>query len=238
MNQERFDDVAKGLASGTVSRGQALRWMGGALVGAALASVPGVAWAANDGNSACAHFCTQTFSPGPQRAECISAAARGEGHCFECGPKATDQTRVLCGQVCCASDESCSDNGQCVTSNICNSQCELVLCGTSPSGTPFAGSDCFCRPLVEGGCFCGTGQISSCSMFCNTNNDCPSGTVCTTWPTGVPGFSGLCVSTCASGDPGSACDCPDGRIACSGVCCLPEQSCVSVGQIPTCQPAV
>src|SRR5215211_1428537 len=103
MNQERFDDVAKGLASGTVSRGQALRWMGGALVGAALASVPGVAWAANDGNSACAHFCTQTFPPGPQRAECISAAARGEGLCFECGPKATDPTRVLCGQVCCAS---------------------------------------------------------------------------------------------------------------------------------------
>jgi hypothetical protein len=43
MNQERFDAVAKGLASGTVSRGQALRWMGGALVGAALASVPRVA---------------------------------------------------------------------------------------------------------------------------------------------------------------------------------------------------
>jgi hypothetical protein len=42
-----FDDLAKGLASGTVSRLKALRLMGGALVAAALAAVPGggAAWA-------------------------------------------------------------------------------------------------------------------------------------------------------------------------------------------------
>ena len=40
-----FDDLAKGLASGTLSRGKALRLLSGALVGATLASVPGVAWA-------------------------------------------------------------------------------------------------------------------------------------------------------------------------------------------------
>jgi hypothetical protein len=40
-----FDELAKGLASGTLSRGKAIRWMGSALLGAALASVPGVAWA-------------------------------------------------------------------------------------------------------------------------------------------------------------------------------------------------
>src|SRR5215203_251878 len=45
MNQGRFDELAKGLASGTLSRGKAIRWMGGALLGAALASFPGVAWA-------------------------------------------------------------------------------------------------------------------------------------------------------------------------------------------------
>jgi hypothetical protein len=36
-----FDELAKGLASGTVSRGKALRLVGGALLGTALASVPG-----------------------------------------------------------------------------------------------------------------------------------------------------------------------------------------------------
>ena len=40
-----LDELAKGLASGTFSRGKAIRLVGGALLGAALASVPGVAWA-------------------------------------------------------------------------------------------------------------------------------------------------------------------------------------------------
>src|SRR5215218_10285042 len=40
-----LDELAKGLASGTLSRGKAIRWMGGALLGAGLASFPGVAWA-------------------------------------------------------------------------------------------------------------------------------------------------------------------------------------------------
>ena len=38
-----FDELAVGLSSGTLSRGKALRLMGAALVGSALASVPGVA---------------------------------------------------------------------------------------------------------------------------------------------------------------------------------------------------
>jgi hypothetical protein len=242
MNQERFDDVAKGLASGTVSRGEALRWMGGALVGAALASVPRVAWAANDGNSACAHFCTQIFPPGPQRGECISAAARGEGLCFECGPEAPDQTRVLCGQVCCASGETCSATEQCVVpSNICteanSSPGGGTDCGNSPSGTILAGQPCFCRPLVEGGGACTTNQVGSCSKGCNSNADCPRGTVCGESLL-VPGFPGVCESTCETGNAAAACVCPDGRFTCNNVCCLAEQSCVSVGGIPTCQPAV
>jgi len=41
--ESSFDELAKRLASGEVSRGQALRMMGAALVGGALASVPGIA---------------------------------------------------------------------------------------------------------------------------------------------------------------------------------------------------
>jgi hypothetical protein len=40
-----LDSLARGLASGNVSRGKALRLMGAVLVGAALTFVPGVAWA-------------------------------------------------------------------------------------------------------------------------------------------------------------------------------------------------
>src|SRR3712207_5391368 len=41
-----LDSLARGLADGSLSRRKALRLMGAALVGAALASIPGVAWAA------------------------------------------------------------------------------------------------------------------------------------------------------------------------------------------------
>ena len=40
-----FDELAIGLSNGTLSRGKALRLMGAALVGGALASIPGIAWA-------------------------------------------------------------------------------------------------------------------------------------------------------------------------------------------------
>jgi hypothetical protein len=48
-----FDELAKGLATGAISRRKALRWMGGTLVGAALASLPGVAWADDDDDDRC-----------------------------------------------------------------------------------------------------------------------------------------------------------------------------------------
>jgi len=41
-----FDELAVGLSSGTLSRGKALKLMGAALVGSALASIPGIAGAA------------------------------------------------------------------------------------------------------------------------------------------------------------------------------------------------
>jgi hypothetical protein len=41
-----FDELTRGLASGKLSRGKALRLMGAALVGGALASIPGIAEAA------------------------------------------------------------------------------------------------------------------------------------------------------------------------------------------------
>jgi len=242
VEEHNLDSLARGLASGSVSRGKALKLMGATLVGGALASVPGVAWAAPGGNSACAQFCEEVFPAGPGRGECISAAAQGQGLCFECGPKATDPTRVLCGQVCCASGETCSDNEQCVVpSNICteanSSPGGGADCGNSPSGTILAGQPCFCRPLVEGGGACTTNTVGSCSKGCNSNADCPRGTVCGETLL-VPGFPGVCESTCETGNAAAACVCPDGRFTCNNVCCSPGQSCVSVGGIPTCQPAV
>jgi hypothetical protein len=48
------------------------------LVGGAFASIPGVAWAANGGNRECVRCCKETYGPGRERGQCISAGARGE----------------------------------------------------------------------------------------------------------------------------------------------------------------
>src|SRR5215207_2206366 len=94
-----FDELAKGLASGTLSRRKALRLMGAALVGGALASVPGVAWAAKGGNRECVKCCKETYGPGRERGQCISAGARGECPVTCGGEECPDLD--LCGSVCC-----------------------------------------------------------------------------------------------------------------------------------------
>ena len=58
-----FDELAVGLSSGTLSRGKALRLMGAALVGSALASVPGVTLAQRPAQA-------QTICPNPAEACC------------------------------------------------------------------------------------------------------------------------------------------------------------------------
>jgi hypothetical protein len=105
--EHSFDELARELASGTISRRNALRLMGAALVGGALASIPGMAWAAKGGNSACAKLCRENFPPGRERGECISAGARGEGLCFDNGGG---------GEVCTAQGDPClsfGDTGHC-----------------------------------------------------------------------------------------------------------------------------
>jgi hypothetical protein len=83
-----FDNLAKGLASGTVSRRQALTWMGSALLGGVLASIPGVAWTQQvaTSNDACVEFCKSTYPGHRKSAACISQGAQGHGPCYSCNP--------------------------------------------------------------------------------------------------------------------------------------------------------
>jgi hypothetical protein len=95
--QALFDDLAKGLAGGTMSRLEAVRLLGAALFGGALASVPGVALAvpppgteppagAEPSSSACERYCIRNVPVGPERAQCLSQGAQGSGPCYECNP--------------------------------------------------------------------------------------------------------------------------------------------------------
>jgi hypothetical protein len=63
--------------------------VGAALLGGALASVPGFAWAQPErrrvpDSADCEAYCTQSFPAGPERAQCLSQGAKGSGPCYEC----------------------------------------------------------------------------------------------------------------------------------------------------------
>jgi hypothetical protein len=81
-----FDELTRGLASGTLSRGKALRLMGAALVGGALASIPGIAWAKpKPAGAKCNH-----------NHQCASGQCGVDGRCLGGGPICTPSCPANC----------------------------------------------------------------------------------------------------------------------------------------------
>jgi hypothetical protein len=80
--ESSLDELAKGLASGTVSRGKALRLMGAALVGGALASIPRMAWADDDrcseGQTRCGERCVNLKTNERNCGSCFHRCEEGE----------------------------------------------------------------------------------------------------------------------------------------------------------------
>ena len=121
--ESSFDELAKGLASGTISRRGVLRLIGSATVGTVLASVSGVAWAAPPegrgrpcpkgekkcGNGCCSSpedlccggVCTNVVFDRFNCGRCGNECAAGEGCCGErCVPLNTNQNCGGCGAAC------------------------------------------------------------------------------------------------------------------------------------------
>ena len=205
MSQEStnrsFDDLAKGLATGTLSRGKAIRWMGGALLGAALASVPGVAWANDD--------CRRLGRECRRDSQCCSRNCIRRGDDKVCG---CPEGQSRCGDRCvnlktnehhCGScSERCATNQTCCNGNCVNLQKNENHC-----------SECFNRcaegeQCVNGVC---SGGEPICDPPCTQGRECVEG---------EPGFT-FCQPIC----PSCACSCfdlPDGSggacVACNGGC--------------------
>ncbi len=131
-----FDELAKDVASGTLSRRKALRLLGAALVGGAFASMPGVAWAAKGGNRECVRCCKETYGPGRERGQCISAGARGE-----C-PVTCDGNGGLCPpeSCCCVCRYTDKATGQVLTttcqSGVSHDFCQQFLVDCEASQPP------------------------------------------------------------------------------------------------------
>ncbi len=137
MTRERsFDELAKGLANGSVSRGRALKLLGAVLVGGVLASIPGLAWAQqgppesrgrpcpkgaikcgdtccfSPEDRCCRGVCTNVVFDRSNCGRCGNECAPGEDCCGErCVPLNTSQNCGCCGCGCletelCVFDES------------------------------------------------------------------------------------------------------------------------------------
>jgi len=178
-----FDDLAKGIASGTVSRRKALRILGAALVGGVLASIPGVALAKPKPGK-----CTRN-SQCPATQACINGV---------CG---CPSTTTLCGGSCVSN--VCGPN-ETFNTTIC--QCETVGCTAGTTGCAGPSRQSFCMERVDGGgtvCICG---VDSCAGGTHSLPDCSGcaqypGSVCVyTFPGSPcdPSFPYACVNPSSS----------------------------------------
>jgi hypothetical protein len=238
--QSSLDELAKGLATGTLSRGKALRWMGGALLGAALASFPGVAWAhdrCSQGQTRCGDRCvnleTNERHCGSCRNRCGTKQTccggrcvnlnRSERHCGSCSNRCPEGSECV-GGVC--QGGSCPP-GETVCSGCA---CETVACtpetfGCNPNVADPNGGFCFANADGVGTtCACGFGQCTNdCSVCANL------GLVCVSSPGCPIGSDFQCVRPCCV-TPGNSCS-ADSQ-CCGGTCSGGTCGCIQQCQGP------
>ena len=149
-----LDELAKGLASGTLSRGKAIRWMGGALLGAALASVPGVAWADD---------CRRLGRECRRDSQCCSRNCIRRGDDKVCG---CPQGKTRCNDRCVNLQRNENHCGECFNRCAEGEECVEGVCGTSTCGAnqPCLTGECVCPE----GAFCSEGAFSEseCRVEC------------------------------------------------------------------------
>ena len=164
-----FDELAKGLATGSFSRGQALRWIGAALLGGALASVPGLAFA---------HHKPDHYGGPPQGEQgCPAGKVRVGGQCV-CAPVACgggtvnpDTCQCLCPPNTALCDGSCLSTCTPTPGRICPPE----GCGQGNaccSGFPSENQCCPFSPSGFSRC-CHLGGTPPILLGC-----CPPGTLC------------------------------------------------------------
>jgi hypothetical protein len=215
-HHERFDDLARGLATNQHSRGQVLRMLGGALVGGALASVPGMAWAKPKPRNKC-----NNNGQCPEGQECC------HGSCTTIG---TPQNCFGCDDVCDAPGVACCPNVP--GTNLfftCQSLNDIKHCGAC--NNPCTGADAACcnrtclntssDPNNCGCCDCPCLPTEICQgklCVCREGLTLCEG-VCRNFDTDVHNC-GSCGNACSGGKTcqEGICACPSGQTECQGVC--------------------
>jgi hypothetical protein len=235
--ERSFDAIARGLANGSISRRRALRLLGGALVGGAVASIPGVGWLAGSNGEAQA-------APGD---------APGGSTCSNSGQSCTAQK--CCEGLSCLTDPTNSTEKFCCpleSELVCGSKCcpagALLGCTAGKCQCPVGEIECpnlnnltgtgKCVNLQEdvdncGGCGIGfscpepTGADAPCRVRACVNGKCT--TVANTSADGAPCTDG---DVCTLNDTCQGGICKPGNVKVCDQC----QKCANVGGVATCVP--
>ena len=216
MQGSRLDGIARDLASGEISRRQALQRLAGAGLGLGAAVVPaGVAEAMGGGcppgRRKCAGRCC------PKNARCVNGRCRCKPGFKKCGRKCVDTDTSLrhcgaCGNPCApgeacidgvCSEPECTIDADCDDGLFCNGA-ETCVGGTCLPGTP---------PSCNDGFSCTNSSCDEVAQACvHTPNDalCEEGIPCTT-NTCSPQSPGAdpatgCLNTPVTCPPGEVCD--------------------------------
>jgi hypothetical protein len=220
--ESSFDELAKNLADGSISRRKALRFIGGAFVGGLLASIPGTAWAAKPpppSKGGCPPGRTQC------RGKCVDLQT-DRNNCGRCSNVCSDQESCW-GGTCCSSSRGeqfceagvgtricCPPNTYCAGPRLCcqfnqincNGQCVSTDC---QEGQFFDFASCQCVPIgqcTEGGT-CGTG-FPQCGPNCYCGSTVEGGSFC------FANVSCGGVQTCVT-----SADCPTDYACVPSTCC-------------------
>jgi hypothetical protein len=214
--ESRFDAAAKAFAGGG-SRREALRRLGGAAAGAALAAL----------GLGCA---TEPSAPEPGGERPLLDA---DGKCKKIEKRcACPEGTFACGaETCCDESALCNFQGTCVCGDPAHFLCGGTACCLAATHT-CCGSVC-CNTFVfgtercvDGVCVprCTGGQIECGTACCRPDQVCNNG-VCGC-PGGAPECNGICcgaLQTCVSG----MCTCPNLMIPCGTSCCPTGTICSS-----------
>ena len=203
--ERSLDELAKGLATGTLSRGKAIRWMGGALLGAALASLPGMAWADD---------CRRLGRECRRDSQCCSRNCVRWGDHKVCG---CPEGKTRCGVRCVNLDRNERHCGSCGNRCDAGEQCVRGECqgGCPPGETVCTGCACETVACIPGTFGCNPSASDPSGGSCRANAD-GVGTTC------VCAF-GFCTNDCSEcANEGSICvlvsDCAGFRFQCVGPC--------------------
>jgi hypothetical protein len=172
-----FDDLARALAEGSISRRGALKLFAGTAIAAL---IPSRALAQQRKVTIC-------HKPGTPDEETKEVPDSAVGSHLRHG----DQLGPCClpnGATCTTGSDCCNGNcqgGMCVESCI---PTNAISCDENNPAACGGGARCLCRPDASGGTYC---QGLGTSIACTTACDCPAGQFCRLFATG-----GLCASAC------------------------------------------